>query len=298
MTPRLSIVLAVQGGSQRLDPVLEALGSQLQEGVEVLVCFPAGERGVAEACERTPWVKGIEGTRGSLVPHLWRDGIHRSAARRVALSVVHCRPGPQWVENLLAADLDRFGAVGGSIDQDPDSDARGWAVYMLRYLRYGRPFSPHETPDLPGDNVVYDGAAILAHADAFYDGFWEPQIHARLIAEGRRLLLDPGLGVIHANGYGTLEFARQRFAHGRRFGRDRAVAMPGLRRLLYAMSSPLVPLVFGMKILRQALRRPDAKRNFPRAFPYLVIFILAWAAGEMRGVVDGMLGPGTSSPSE
>jgi len=208
----------------------------------------------------------------------------------VALSVVHCRPDPRWIDTLLAADLDEFTAIGGAINNDPDSDARGWAIFLLRYLRYAHPFAPHDTSDLPGDNAVYDRKVLLRYADAFTDGFWEPEIHAGLLREGRRLRLDPALCVIHANGYGTLEFTRQRLAHGRRYGHSRGINMGRVRRFLYAALSPAIPVVFGGKLVRQVLRRRDMRRHFVPALPYLVLFVGAWSIGEMRGALDAALG--------
>ena len=290
MTMRLSIVLAVQGGSARLAEVLECLDVQRRQGVEVLVCFARSEPGVGEICAGRPWIVPVEGAPGALVPHLWRDGILRATAPRVALSVVHCQPEPGWVDALLAADLQRFAGVGGAIDNDPRSNARGWAIFLLRYLRYAPPFEAHESSDLPGDNVVYDRRALLEHADALADGFWEPTIHALLIQEGRRLLLDPSIAVTHVNGYGAGEFARLRFSHGRRYGRDRAQAMQPLKRLLYLALSPAIPLVFGAKITRGALAKSSTRRALARAFPVLVGFLLAWAAGEMVGALEGVRG--------
>lgn len=291
MTIRLTVVLAVQGGIDRLPAVLDTLRPQCGEGIQVLVCYTEVDRGVRDACRDESWVTLVAAPRGSLIPHLWRTGILRADAPRVALTVVHCRPEPDWIATLLEADLERFAGVGGAIDNDPRSDACGWAVYMLRYLQYARPFSPRETADIPGDNVVYDRRVLLAHADAFADGFWEPRIHTLLLRHGYRLLLDPAVAVIHSNGYGVREFSGMRLAHGRRYGRDRAAAMPNTRRLLYLAVSPAAPLVLLAKVVRRALGRPTSRRALLRALPALLLFVSAWGAGEVRGVMDAVLEP-------
>ena len=164
------------------------------------------------------------------------------------------------------------------------------AVYLLRYSRYARPFARFETDDLAGDNALYDRGALFAHRAAYAEGFWEPEIHARLLAEGRRLLRDPAIAALHRNAYGAFEFAAQRLAHGRRFGNDRARAMPGLRRALYLALSPAVPLILGVKVVRIALARSETRRALPRAAWPLSLFLLAWGAGEMRGILDAILG--------
>ncbi len=290
MRPQLSIVVAVHGGADRLPAVLDALGAQLREDVEVLVCVRAGEKGAHDLGPIERFATLIEGGAEALIPHLWRDGILAAKAPRVAITVSHCRPDPGWIEALLAADLDTYAAIGGAIDNDPDSNPRGWAIYLLRYLRFGRPLEPRETADLAGDNALYDRAAVLTHKDAFADGFWEPRIHALLVAEGRRLRLDPSLRVIHSNGYTTREFAAQRLAHGRRFGRDRGLGLSPVWRFLYPTVIPAVPLVFGARILSQVLQRSLARRPLLFAVPHLTLFLAAWAAGELWGSLDAVMG--------
>lgn len=279
-------MLAANTGGARLASVLSELRGQRPEDVEVLVCYPEGTPGLPEACGAEPWVTPVQCEAAALTPHLWRDGIYRARAPRVALSIVHMRPGPGWVEELLAADLDHYAAVGGSIDNEPASKGFGWAIYLLRYVRYAPPFEARETTDLPGDNALYDREAILANADAFADGFWEPAVHARLAAQGRRLRLDPDLVSVHDNAYSAREFACQRFAHGRQYGRDRALSLRGMRRLGYTVATPAVPLVLGSRVLARAARRRKLRWHLPRALPWLVLFLLAWGAGEMGGALS------------
>lgn len=287
MRPALSVVIAVQGGAERLTEVLDCLLPQCDEQVEVLVCYAAEETSVPRLCAGRS-VRTLAGEQGALIPHLWRDGIRAARADRVALSIVHCRPRPDWVGRLKAADLGTFAGIGGGLENEPHSDALGWAVFMLRYAPYAPPFVARETGDLPGDNAVYDRKALLAHESAFESGFWEPEIHARLLREGRRLLLDPELLSVHANGYGALDFAKQRFLHGTRFGFDRARQMGAARRLAQLVLSPLVPTVFGAKVARTALKHEALRGHLAQALPYLTLFVHAWALGEALGTARAL----------
>lgn len=288
MKPRLSIVLAVQGGSSRVPEVLDAIASQAGPDVEVLVAYATEDWRVPSICAGRP-VRLVPGAQTALIPELWRDGIRAAESDRVALSIGHCKPGPGWVSALLQADLETFAGVGGALDNEPRADALGWAVYILRYARFSPPFAERETPDLPGDNVVYDRQSLLRHADAFNDGFWEPEIHALLVKEGRRLLLTPSLLSVHVNGYATFSFAEQRLRHGTRFGFERALHMSATRRIAQLTLAPLVPAVFGAKVLREALKRPALRAHLPTALPYLMLFVNAWALGELGGTAKAML---------
>jgi hypothetical protein len=288
MKPALSIVLAVQGGAGRLREVLDALEPQCDLNVEIVVCYAAEETEVTDLC-RGRAVRLVAGARDALIPHLWRDGIRAARSDRVALSIGHCKPAPDWVAKLRAADLDTFAAVGGALENEQPCDALGWAVYILRYARYMPPFDARETGDLAGDNAVYARPALLAHADAYEQGFWEPEIHALLLKEGRRLLLDPGLLSVHVNAYGALDFAQQRFRHGARFGFDRARHMPPWRRLVQLALFPLVPAVFGSKVVREAWKRPGLRAHLPEALPYLAMFVNAWVLGELGGTAKAVV---------
>ncbi len=285
MTITLSIVVAVQGGVERLNSVLGALEAQLGPDVEVLVPYAEEDHAVPELAAAYPWARLLKGAPGALIPHLWRDGIDAAHGSRVALSVVHCRPAADWVERLRRADLKRYAAIGGALDNTPGSDALGWAVFLLRYLRYGPKALPKETADLPGDNAIYDRSSLLPHSAAYRHGFWEPEIHELLLEDGKSLYFDPELLSIHANGYGTLEFASQRFHHAVRFGRSRAASMGLARRAAQIALAPAVPLIFGSKIVRGAMQRSEWRKPLVRSLPYLALFLQAWAAGELVGTV-------------
>lgn len=285
MTVALSIVVAVQGGAERLNSVLGALEAQIAPDVEVLVPYAAEEPGVPEACASYPFARPLRGAQGALIPELWRDGIDAARGSRVALSVVHCRPARDWVERLRAADLETHAGIGGSFVNTPGADALGWAVFLLRYLRYTPEAPSKETGDLPGDNALYDRDAVLQYRDAFREGFWEPEVHALMLKDGKRLLFDPGLESVHANGYRTKEFVLQRFRHAVRFGRSRRRAMSAPRRALQVALAPAVPLIFGSKIVRGAWSQPAFRQPLVRSLPYLALFLHAWAAGELVGTV-------------
>ena len=305
MTPALSLVVAAHGQladvAAWLDAVRPQIAAQPAASIEVLVCHrpdaataPDPSGGISPWSE-AEWLRLVPCAQHALVPEMWRDGIAASRAPRVALSVVDCLPDAGWLAALLAADLESYCAVGGAIDCDPSGDGVSLAVYLLRYARYGRPFDPLETDDLPGDNALYDRIVLLRHQGAYADGFWEPEIHALLAREGRRMLRDPAIVALHHNSYGVLEFAAQRLAHGRRFGRDRAAAMPPLRRMLYLAASPAVPFILAAKVMRIGLAGRATRQALPRAAPALGLFLLSWGAGEMRGILDAVLAGGAGA---
>jgi hypothetical protein len=53
-----------------------------------------------------------------------------------------------------------------------------------------------------------------------------------------------------------------------------------LRKVAQLAAFPLVPAVFGAKVVREALKRPKLRAELPAALPYLAVFVHAWAVGE------------------
>ena len=224
----------------------------------------------------------------ALVPELWRDGIKRARAEKVALTTTQCIPSPTWVAELLATDLSTYAGIGGAIDLDQRCNAVESAIYFLRYSNYAPSRSKGVVNDIAADNAVYRVADILKHADLLETGFWEPSFHRRYAALGERLKFDPALTIAYRGRERAGEFVRARLSHGREYGASRAATASPMRKLGLILASPAIPLVILGRVVCRTLGRP---RMIPRllvATPALVLFLLAWSAGEARGYLDAL----------
>jgi hypothetical protein len=175
------------------------------------------------------------------------------------------------------------------VENDPASDGRGWAVYLLRYISFAPPQQARQVAEIAADNAVYRRGEILQHEDLLENGFWEPSFHARFRAEGLPLALDPALRVVHRNLYTARAFMGQRWKHGLEFGLARARASGPARRFLLAALSPLIPAVFFAKLCRRILGKQSTRGSFVRALPWLVLFMLSWNGGEILGYFINVL---------
>ena len=289
--PVLTVVVAVQHAQANVVEILERLDCARHPQVEFLLCFTTSDAGTAGMLPALANARAIECPPGSLIPHLWRDGIRAAQADRVAVTTAHCLPAPDWVAQLLATDLASHAGAGGTFENDEQSDAVGWAIFFLRYLPFAPPQARRDVADIAADNAVYRRGLLMAEADLLAAGFWEPGFHARFRAAGHALQLDPRLRVIHRNRYSPAQFFRQRLAHGREFGLARAAHLARVRRAMLAILSPLLPLVFLRKIAANA-RRPGAHRgHFARSLPWLCFFLLGWGLGEARGYWESLRQP-------
>ncbi len=285
MSNSLSVVVAVQGSAGGLPSLLDSLGRQRTEDVDVVLAWASDDEAAAAAVSGAPgWARRVPGPEGALIPELWTVGIESAEADRVALTIVHCQPGPDWLDVLRAADLSSDAGVGGPIRQTPDADPVSWAIYLQRYVPFGPGVLPEgKVVEIAGDNALYARDCLEEVRDSWQDGFWELDVHAAFRARGWTLRFDPALEVEHRNRYSPAEFVRQRFRHGLLFGRGRVEAMPAARRALYRALSPAIPVLFGRKVVQRALAWAPARPHLIAAAPWLLVFLAAWSAGEILG---------------
>ena len=285
----LSVIIAVQMAQQNLPEIMRRLACERHPEVEFLVCYADADPDVPHLLANQRNIRVLQGLPGSLIPHLWRDGLLAAHHAAVAITTAHCIPDEHWLQCLLQADLQGVAGIGGVIENHPDSDAKGWAIFFLRYVAYAPPQAARQVEEIAADNAVYRRADILQHRDLLQQGFWEPSFHARFRAAGLALALEPRLRVIHHNRYGARQFFGQRFAHGREFGLARAARLSWFKRVLLIALSPLLPLVFLRKIVAAAKGQPQYRSQLRRAFPWLLFFLCGWGLGEARGYMESMV---------
>jgi hypothetical protein len=262
----VSVVIGENGAPGAVDACLEAL-RPLPGGVQII----------------------LRNGGDPLVPEQWRDGIDTAEGEIVCLTISVMRPAPGWLETArrLAAEAD---AVGGAIEPGEDLRLRDWAEYFCRYARDMLPFAPRETADLPGDNAVYTRAALVATRDVYRDGFWEPEVNRALRDQGRRLLHSPELVVRQGRSAGFGAFVRQRLIHGRKYGRQRGAYFSTARNLAGVPAAVIVPFVLVARTFREVFSRRRLRARLVAATPVLLVYDIAWAAGEAVGHLDSLRG--------
>jgi hypothetical protein len=251
---KLSIIVGVQHAQDNLPDIARALRPAARAEVELIFCHTPADPDVAVLVGNEGQVGIVCCPEGSLIPHLWRDGILTARGERVGTTTAHCIPAADWVDALLAADLGRTAVLAGTIENDPAADAKGRAIFLQRYAAFSPPQEKHEVHDPAADNALYRRTDLLRHRDLLQRGFWEPSFHKRFRAEGLHLALDPSLRVIHRNRYTARQYMGQRLAHGREFGFTRASATA--RRPCWRSHAPgIFPMVLS-RIVRRALGKP------------------------------------------
>ena len=280
---QLSVVIAVQYAQENLPEVLRNLDPAGHQDVEFLFCYTDSDPDTTELVSGYENSRTLSAPSGSLIPHLWRDGIQAAQAEKVALGTAHCIPAADWVDRLLATDMTSLPGIGGVLENAESSDARGWAVYLLRYISFAPPQDKRQINEIAADNAIYRRADIMQHTDLLEKGFWEPSFHARFRQAGMSLELDPDISVVHCNQYSTGQFFAQRLAHGKEFGLARAREISPVKRWLLIALSPLLPVLFLKKIVSAVMQHGKHRSKLLKASPWLLLFLFAWGLGEAQG---------------
>jgi len=280
-SPAVSVVIGAHAPPEALEACLEALAPQ-REGVQVLVVGtrPAPPR----VAERYPWAEFHE-VPGALVPVLWSYGIERSRGEIVALTIAQMVPEPDWIASIRREQTGHD-AVGGAIDPGRNLRLADWAEYFCRYAGEMRPFAAGKGDELAGDNVAFKRELLEQHRDQLRDGYWEPVLHPVLRREGVELWRAPDVVVRQGRSAGFTAFARQRLAHGRRYGHQRGAHFGRRRNAVGVAAAPAVPFLMTARVARAVASRGRYRGRFVAALPLILAFNGIWAYAEARGHLD------------
>src|SRR5262249_48922486 len=121
-------------------------------------------------------------------------------------------------------------------------------------------------------------------------GFWETTVHPLLEEKGLRFYLSDSITLLHKKRFSFRLFATQRFLYSRyyagiRFNSDQAATRLAMSALTFAL--PPLLLYRMARSTAQKHRLPQ----FMRGLPYMILFVLIWACGE---VVGYLFGPGSA----
>lgn len=219
------------------------------------------------------------------------EGVRQASAPLVGFVGNHSYPNADWAEKLLERHEAGWAGVGpAELNANPDSMV-GWAHFFMGHGRWIFPVEAGVIDVLPATSSVYRRELLLEYGSELAtmlerDG----ALHGDLKAKGHELFLEPGAKVLHFNASRVSSFLRFRFWVGRTYGASRASRerWSPLRRALYVLGSPLIPLIH-LRLMWPWIRRCDREyRLLPRVLPALKAGLVAHAAGEVAGYVGGI----------
>jgi len=290
-TPALSVVLITPDSFETVRRTVECVVRQnVRSSIELIVVAPESATIDVDQTLVGP-LAGVQVVRlASLTP----TGPARAAAIRAARAPIvafgeeHCFPQPGWAEALLNAHRDRAAAVGPAMRNANPGTIVSWADLLIGYGPWLEPVERSERRYLPGHNSSYKRAVLLEYGDAL-DTLMEAEtvLMWDLARRGHRLLLEPAAVAAHVNfGYWS-SWVQVMFLNGRAFADTRAARWSRVRRMAFAVASPLIPFVRLMRTLGHVRRVRRGALFAARVVPTVFVGLVFDAAGQMAGYAAG-----------
>lgn len=289
-TPRLSVVLVAFCDSPHLRMALDHQRMQtIARQMELIL--------VTSSKARLEMVRGeLEGFCGCTfleMGHIEDEGSAKAAgvkaarAPLVAFTEDHSFAGPGCAEALVRAhSRGDFAAVGPVMDNANPRSAVSWGCFLVFYSQWmaARKNCEH----LPSNHSCYQREILLEYGDQLPHMLQaESVLHWDLVSRGYRLCQEPAARVYHLNFSRIRPLLVEYFLASRVFAADRARSWGTAKRALYALGSPLLPIVRLKRIIDDTKRiRLDAGL-LVHAFVPLMLNLCAGSAGEMLGYSCG-----------
>lgn len=281
---------------------LRALKAQIDAPpFEVIVPYHAATDGIAEVQKDFADVRFVavhdaaiaERKPGSREHHdvLRSRGLAVARGALLALLEDHARPDARWCANLAAAHRQSdAAAVGGAIENGVDRPL-AWAVYYCDFARYQNPVPDGASPFASDANSAYKRQALESIRPLWQKSFREGVVNGALLQAGKTLVLRGDVIVYQHRSDLTLANAlRERFVWAKSYARTRATPLTPVKRLAYAVASPLLPPLLLLRMASTAWQRRRHFGKFIGAAPLAALLLCGWSAGECAGYVAAMSG--------
>jgi hypothetical protein len=218
---------------------------------------------------------------GTALPAARAAGARAAAAPYVAIAETHAFPQPGWARGIVSRLDEGWAAVGPRIT--PGNPVRKAAAMTV--FDYGRWMSgpPGPWPDIPGHNSAYRRDVLLDALARMPDGMdAETLLQGEIRAAGGRLYLDMGICVAHLNVEEHGAASREWRTFSRVYAARRAARWGRLRRAIYTVGSPFLPVIRFARLVRSA-RRGGYLGSLLRGIDMIWVSLVSSAFGEMLG---------------
>jgi hypothetical protein len=290
-TPQLSVILMSRGDYAEIRRTVRHFARQtIADAIElVLVSLPGpndapDERDMAAFhSHRVVRIDAMPSTAAARAA-----GILNANAPYVAFGEEHSHPDPAWAETLTRTLDEGFVAAGPGMHNANPRTALSWANMLPEYGLWMARKRDDEIDHIPGHNGSYRRDILLEYGDRLEEMLIaESVLHWDQRAKGRRLCLQPEARTYHLNMSRWRPTIGLRFRVGRVFAAKRAAAWPVLKRIAFAIGSPLIPLVRFRRTVADA-RRIGKLEQLPRGTLLATFVTLTFdSLGEATGYVIG-----------
>jgi Glycosyl transferase family 2 len=283
--PALSVVVPCVNGFPYVERCLQALAEYAPEA-EVVVADSTDAETRRRLRDEWPQTLLLAPEEPMTVPLLRAAAMRAAHGEYVAVIEDHCIVTGDWAGRILDAHAAGHDVVGGSVRNGATARIRDWAAFFCEYTAHMEPAPGGAVASLPGMNVSYDRAAVAAMGPFLDRGLWETWLHPHLQRAGFELWSDPEMVILHVKDFGIGEFLAQRYHFARSYAGLRNPEL-GWKRFVYCLGSPLLVPLVSYRLARNVFARRRHRRELVLAAPLVLLYVGAWAWGEMVGYALG-----------
>jgi hypothetical protein len=299
---RISVIVTIVDGESALRNCLRALASQVDAPrLEIIVPWDASLAWADTLAAANPDIhflplgvlsteKAIESPAGQHELFDRRRAAGLAAASGDIIAIIEDRgiPDADW-----AATVDRLhrehdhAVIGGAVECGIDRNLN-WAVYFCDFSRYQLPFQAGSRSYVTDVNIAYKRAPLMAVRELWDGRYHETTVNWALTRSGQKLFLSPEMVVRQVREDITLSrVLHERSDWGRLFAYTRARECTNLKRIGYGLLSPLLPLQLFIRHALTQLKKRIRLGKFVLASPLVMLLLVFWSLGEMRGYLTG-----------
>jgi len=216
-------------------------------------------------------------------------GVMAASAPLVAFMEDHSYPEPLWAEALINAHSKGNFAVVGPVmlNANPHSNI-SWGSFLVLYSPWMSVRPQKEVKHLPGNHSCYKRELLLKYSSRLSEMLEaESLLQWDLFAQGHHLYQEPTARVYHLNYSRLGPILSECYLYSRIFAANRTHGWNGIRRMLYALGSPLLPMIRLRRILKDASRARLSMGMTLRALVPLFLTLCAGSVGELSGYAFG-----------
>jgi hypothetical protein len=234
------------------------------------------------------------------VPVRRRRGIAVATCDVVALLEDTSWPDPDWCAAVRSAftDIEVAGAGGPvriAATLTSRCQALGWSEYgafaphhlLQQGFNEAKPDTPVVVSRVPGNNMAFRRADLIEALRGEDNGLFEGSVCSKIIASGRRIVLQPRMLVTYSACDQYNAALSTRLHHGRIYAGMQVRGQTQSSRLVRVAKAALLPIVLTVRTMVKMAGSGRLMTRLQVLF-WLTLMQSAWALGEAIGALTGV----------
>ncbi|MGH9947870.1 MAG: glycosyltransferase [Pyrinomonadaceae bacterium] len=285
---KLSVIVSSLKDESSLKNCLESILPQKTDEVEIISPVAHSQTFQREWAARYAEVDFIEYPAGTMLPTLLSAGISRSKGEIIAITDSTCVAADDWLASILKAHELAYPVIGGSVEMSGGSGSlTDWAAYFCDYGQFMLPTESGMVAAIPGNNFSIKRPVLEKGREFVENGFWKTLWCRKLQSDGIELFSEPKISVSRRENHKLAAFLVRRFCQGRCFAGMRAEEFSRIKRFVYTIGSPLLPIFFFIRTVSPVFRKRRHVGKLLLSIPVIILAVVWWAAGEASGYFAG-----------